>query len=360
MMLDRYNLTPGEIFQKSKCLEQEGAIIKQVDNILLDKGYTVDSTGQSWQKDNQKVVVSFVDDFSRHSEFKKLRGENSKEKWFDQNTVVITDNHILFDPVFGYEKAPDTFFGIYSYLPEKQTWAPERDFHFSVNRIDRNRTLMFLELLKFYGTEELLTRTYMNFNGYNPSSFNYTSNDIKNNFQWTFQKYQAEFIYDDYDFDFILHAKSIMPVRNHPYSIEEADHKTWMNVVMETYIGENVIALSEKIFRALSTPVPWVCLCGRGTMDYLESLGFDTMSDVVDHAYNHWFVNIPTTEAPAKFRELIEHIDSTVASLKQRPFKSLQTRAKKAADNNVKLLAKMKKSFYSELDSWLQQVSKIC
>lgn len=359
-MIDKYNLGKGEIFQKSKCIEQEQVVVKQIEEFLLDKGYQVDGSGQVWHKNDRKIVVSFVDDFSRHSAEKKYQLGYCKEIWFDRDTTVITDNHILFNPEYNFIKAPDSYFGIYSYDPDPLLWAPERDFHFPVNRIDKNRLTMFLELLKFYGPEDLLSRAYINFNSYDPSSFNHSDNDAKNNFQWTYQRHQSDLALGNYDADFLLQVKSMMPVKNHSYSFEQVDHMTWVNVVMETYIDDNVIALSEKIFRALSTPVPWICLCSRGSINFLESLGFDTMNDIVDHGYNNLLVDRPAIQTTGRFRKLIEHIDSTVASLKKRPFKSLQTRAKKAADNNVKLLAKMKKSFYSELDSWLQQVSKIC
>ena len=67
-----------------------------------------------------------------------------------------------------------------------------------------------------------------------------------------------------------------------------------MSLVIETYFNDNrVIALSEKTFRALQMPRPFLLFASKGTIQYLESIGFKIISDLVDHSYDqeeNWVV----------------------------------------------------------------------
>jgi hypothetical protein len=43
---------------------------------------------------------------------------------------------------------------------------------------------------------------------------------------------------------------------------------------------------SEKIFRALQTPRPWVLCTSPGAVKLLKDHGFDVLDDCVDHSYD--------------------------------------------------------------------------
>ena len=59
-----------------------------------------------------------------------------------------------------------------------------------------------------------------------------------------------------------------------------------ITLVVETYVSDTVIAFSEKIFRALQTPRPWVLFCSPGSVEVLRDTGFDVLDDVIDHRYD--------------------------------------------------------------------------
>jgi len=65
-----------------------------------------------------------------------------------------------------------------------------------------------------------------------------------------------------------------------------------ISVVMETYILDTKIVFSEKIFRALQLPRPWLLYCSPHSIELLKTHGFDVLEDYVDIAYdtikNHW------------------------------------------------------------------------
>ena len=59
-----------------------------------------------------------------------------------------------------------------------------------------------------------------------------------------------------------------------------------VSIVMETYHNRHSIVFSEKIFRSLQTPRPWVMYCSNGAVDLLRRSGFDVLDDLVDHSYD--------------------------------------------------------------------------
>ena len=64
-----------------------------------------------------------------------------------------------------------------------------------------------------------------------------------------------------------------------------------ITLVVESYVSDTVVAFSEKIFRALQTPRPWILFCSPDSVAVLRNAGFDVMDDIVDHAYDE-IVNV--------------------------------------------------------------------
>ena len=60
-----------------------------------------------------------------------------------------------------------------------------------------------------------------------------------------------------------------------------------VTICLETYVDDNhVISFSEKIFRSLQLPRPWLLFSVQGAVQYLRGMGFDVLDDVVDHSYD--------------------------------------------------------------------------
>jgi len=69
--------------------------------------------------------------------------------------------------------------------------------------------------------------------------------------------------------------------------IEYVLAKSYVSIVIETYFDENrAISLSEKTFRALQLPRPWMLFGAAGTIEYLKSIGFLIIEDVINHDYD--------------------------------------------------------------------------
>lgn len=60
-----------------------------------------------------------------------------------------------------------------------------------------------------------------------------------------------------------------------------------VGICLETYFDDDhVISFSEKIFRCLQLPRPWLLFSVQGAVQYLRDMGFDVLDDVVDHRYD--------------------------------------------------------------------------
>jgi hypothetical protein len=126
----------------------------------------------------------------------------------------------------------------------------------------------------------------------------------------------------------------------------------WLNIVVETYSGDTVIALSEKLFRALVTPVPWAVYGGKYTVAYLRQLGFDVLDDLIQHRYDYELENNTGTFGD-KMVDFVREAHDAVESFKQMPWDKLSQRCQSAAAHNQKLLANMQSNWPDDFARWL-------
>ena len=75
-------------------------------------------------------------------------------------------------------------------------------------------------------------------------------------------------------------------------TLEQCIIDTNISLILETYTRDNTIVFSEKIFRALQMPRPWLLYCSPYSIELLRSHGFDVLDDMVNTTYdtekNHW------------------------------------------------------------------------
>jgi hypothetical protein len=232
-------------------------------------------------------------------------------------------------------------------VPVDQTWRPERDFSFAVNRIDQRRFMLMLEI----GLRVHLHKGHVNFNCYRPGNsvvsdpalisttqaleywnehWSHASDEDKSKYQKSYELLTAQ-----------------MPVRNYEIDHDEIFNRSYVNIVAETYSSDNNISLSEKIFRALVTPAPWTVSSGRYTVAYLTSLGFDTLSDLVDH--NHYDRLIEVQE---KQRIFVWKSLEIVRVIKSKELALVQHRCQRAATHNQTLLAEMSARWPNDFVQW--------
>ena len=288
------DLYDNEIFKSSQCIWRENSLMEFFRSTLQMLGYTPsDMSKKVWRRGSKTVVVCLVDDIMtcRTQASEELEWGVPRRSKFDSNTVIITDNYVSIPLACEVRQLPTSFYGIYYHEPKQQTWNPSRRFNFAVNRIDYKRLALFLELkTRTYMLPDDLDRAnldYINFNCYLPGVDNSTLQVRKDNFSNIFLDPTFSGLANIYRTMFEMYRDS-MPYCNHDLTQEQAHVSAWLNMVVETYSNNSsIISLSEKTFRALSLPVPFMIYASKYTMLYLQKLGFDTMTDIVSHNYDH-------------------------------------------------------------------------
>ena len=69
-------------------------------------------------------------------------------------------------------------------------------------------------------------------------------------------------------------------------TLEQCIIDSRVSLVIETYTSDSHIVFSEKIFRALQLPRPWLLYCSPGAVACLRDHGLDVMDDIIDHSYD--------------------------------------------------------------------------
>ena len=316
-------------------------------NNLMALGYCpISDSRKVWQRGNRKVVVCLVDDIvSCSQEYSKTLPYQ-----FDKNTVVITDNRINVPTQYRVHQLPQSFFGIYSHQPQQSVWKPQRRLNFSVNRIDVKRLLLMLEI--YHRTRlhpQLSTLDHINFNCWSWSGDNVTEAGLKDNFQR-----EWDMLSDDYHTVYqqsFEELKDQMPLVNHTLSHEQSHVSSWINVIVETYSSDHNIALSEKIFRAMCLPVPWIVYAGKHTVAYLHSMGFDVLGDIIPHSYDSMIENRTAAYGDKMVDFIFEGTDA-VTKMKKQTFQTLNERANQAAVHNQRVLAELRASWPTDFAHW--------
>jgi hypothetical protein len=171
--------------------------------------------------------------------------------------VIVTDNiptsRVPVGRVIGL--FPE-YWHVYHYEPKYQNRPPQWSYNCFMNRVSPDRAEVF-HLLK---DQNILDQGLVSFNCLRPGNNSPTQDDI-----------------DCYG----------TPYNNLNDSLEQCIIDSNIGLVMETYNSQDHVVFSEKIFRALQMPRPWMLWCGQGSVAQLRNHGFDVLDDYVDHCYDN-------------------------------------------------------------------------
>jgi hypothetical protein len=340
MLTEYHEIYQGEIFRKSRCIELENSLMDFFQkNLTLLNYQPVDRSKKIWKRNNKTVVVCLVDDISTCSD-----NTLNVSELFDSNTVVITDNKIYSPTQYHVLSLPDSFFGIYYYRPENINFDPVKNINLSVNRLDPLRQLILLELISHNPVDDIFKNLNINFNCFMHNGGNYSNAELIDNFKSIakindLSRYQTHY----------CQLLDKIPINTHGSTIELAALDAFVNMVIETYCGKNIVAVSEKIFRALVTATPWTVYSGKHTVSFLKSLGFDVLDDLIDHSYSYKEYSLHGDECLIDY---VTHSVQSVEKLKSIPKKQLTERCHVAAINNQNLLASMRQQFPVDFAHW--------
>jgi hypothetical protein len=255
--------------------------------------------------------------------------------------MVVTDNQFNFVSVYNHCSLPASFYSIYNYTPTCLNWNPSRDYTFAVNRLDFKRMQILLELDRTLG----INSGHVN--------FNCATDRYHESKQDRQQAFRDECRHSDNTTELagLNQLANLMPLKNYDFDHEQTYVSSWLNIIVETYSSDHTVSLSEKTFRCLVSPAPWISFSGRHSLVLLQKLGFDVLIDIVAHHDHDGLL-----ERDNKVKKFAESAATTINKLKSLPLNQVVSRCQQAAQHNRRLLAQMATSWPSDFEHWLHQL----
>lgn len=249
---------------------------------------------------------------------------------------LVTSNYLqpgILDPQ-KYEQYSESWYGIYAgNVPIKKV-EPVKMFNCFMNRICPTRQSWLYQFFR----KKIIDQGYVSFNMDISRGImlkNYTTPlDV---FDQYFEQYLQTFAPEH------TVVRPLVPYCNfnHTDELQDLILKSKYSIVVETYFERNeIITFSEKIFRCLKLPRPWMMLCMKHGVKYLRDIGFDVLDDVVDHSYDNIDHDIARQVSILDKMESLGNLEYTNA---------LVERLESAALHNQKLLSYYLERFDSDM-----------
>ena len=263
--------------------------------------------------------------------------------------LLLTSNWVapgVISPDY-HEQLPMTWYGMYADKINIESVTPTKDFNCFINRMDPIRQSWLYQLIR----RNVFDRGYVSFNMdisrhimLNQYREGITATEIfENQFENQLKIFQPEH-------DYIKHR---VPYRNfNDDSLDSIIMQSKFSIVLETYFLPNdVITYSEKIFRCLRLPRPWVLFAHPGSVEYLRRMGFDVLDDVVDHSYDQLTFEIDRQVAVLDQTEKLCQLEIT---------NTLDQRLQSAAQHNQKLLFDFLAVFKNDMTRSIESAKSKC
>jgi hypothetical protein len=251
--------------------------------------------------------------------------------WNDTDTVIITDNWPL-QPVAGklLSVLPE-FWSIWHFDPNYIDRPATQAYNCFMNRSRGDRSVVFYELIK----KNILSLGIVSYN-------------------CSLDEYEQEFVraeLENYSDQHVI-GQQLIPyntVESHG-TLEQCIIDSKISLILETYTSDNHVVFSEKVFRCLQLPRPWLLYCSPGSVDLLRTHGFDVLDDIVDTTYD----------------SVINHTDRLHLILNQleifinQPYTNKDyLRFQQAANHNRQLLIELGQKWPAKFELILEKIKQI-
>lgn len=306
-------------------MPKEIDIIQQVSNAILQNNFAVQRQNNNnygypyvYSRGNSELDCRFVD---------SVFLENPAA--WDTADIVITDNIPLKSVAGQLISVLPEFWSIWQFDPVYEdrpaTWA----YNCFMNRARGDRTRVFYELLK----RDILSKGIVSFNV-------------------TVDEYDAQFVeanLHNYQLEY-TQGKSLIPYNNLTGTLEQCIVDSRVSLILETYTSDDHIVFSEKIFRVLQLPRPWLLYCSPGSVKVLRDYGFDVLDDHVDHQYDQ------TVQHGHRLQAILGQLETFVdRQYSQQNY----VRFTQAAEHNQQLLQKFAQAWPDKLVTILDKIAQL-
>jgi len=251
--------------------------------------------------------------------------------WTNESTVTITDNYPL-QPVAGQliSALPD-FWSIWQFNPTYIKRPAEYGYNCFMNRPRGDRSIVFYELIK----RDILNQGIV--------SYNCSLRD--------FEQQYINIESDQYQQQHTI-GKTLVPyntVEEHG-TLEQCIVDSNISLVLETYTSDSHIVFSEKIFRVLQLPRPWLLYCSPGSVKLLKDHGFDVLDD---------YVNIEYDNIVEHGHRLLKILDQLETFINCNFIEQDYQRFDRAAKHNQALLSRFEQQWPEKFNTILNEIKKL-
>ena len=296
------------VAQFSQVIQQQGWSVVRQDSNNFGHPYV-------YQRGQQRLYCRFVDSVFMPDVV----------AWHAESTV-ITDNIPLRSVSGTMLSVVPEFWHIWRFNPvyadHPATWA----YNCFMNRPRGDRNIVFYELIK----HNLLDKGLV--------SFNVDQTEYDQQFkQLDLNKYTNEHEL----------GRQLIPHNNLAHSLDQCIIDSRVSLVLETYSSNSHLVFSEKIFRCLQMPRPWLLFCSPGAVSALQTYGFDVLDEYVDHGYD----SLPLAH------QRLDHLTRQLEGFVYRQYSDTDyKRFQQAAQHNQQRLDELAGDWPARLSQVLQQV----
>ena len=243
-------------------MPREQEVIHTFTQAILGSGY------QMTKQNNNNYGYPYVYDRQSHRldcRFVDSVFLENPEAWHESQ-VIVTDNHLLRPVSAQVISVVPEFWHIWHFEPVYKDREPQWAFNCFMNRPRGDRSRTWYELIR----RGLLDHGLV--------SFNVDAGSYQQQFEQTIlQNYHSEH----------EQGRHMVPYNNLAGTLEQCIIDSRTSLILETYVSDDHVVFSEKTFRCLQMPRPWLLYCSPGAVGLLRDHGLDVMDDLVDHSYDN-------------------------------------------------------------------------
>jgi hypothetical protein len=253
------------------------------------------------------------------------------DSWTNESTVTITDNYPLLPVAGTLISALPEFWSIWHFEPKYIDRPATLGYNCFMNRPRGDRSMLFYELIK----RDILKKGIVSYN-------------------CLLEDYQQQYVNAELQKYQLQHTVGLALV---PYNtvesygtLEQCIVDSNVSVVLETYTSDSHIVFSEKLFRVLQLPRPWLLYCSPGSVKLLKDHGFDVLDDYVDISYDS------ITEHSHRLLKILDQLETFV----DRKYSEQDyMRFDRAANHNQQLLKQFNNTWPEKFKSILTQIKQL-
>jgi hypothetical protein len=223
------------------------------------------------------------------------------------------------------------FWSIWHFEPKYIDRPATQGYNCFMNRPRGDRSMLFYELIK----RDILNKGIVSYN-------------------CLLEDYQQEYINAElykYQTQHTI-GQELVPyntVESHG-TLEQCIVDSNISVILETYTSDSHIVFSEKIFRAVQLPRPWLLYSSPGAIALLKHHGFDVLDDIVDIGYD---------KIPQHGTRLLNIMDQLETFINRKYTEQDYQRFDQAAKHNQELLSKFEQHWPEKFNAILNEIKKL-